>query len=244
MVNENNNTKFNSPKMTAILAISLDGKIASATETPARFSSQADLRHLEQQIALCDGIIFGASTLRAYGTTMIIKDPQLLEQREQRKQSPQPLNIVCSSSGNLDVNCPFFSQPVKRVLLTTKKGSIFWQSIKDNLSVNQSGFEKIIISENADQESINWINALLEFQRLNLRKIGVLGGAKLLSSLLLENLIDDFWLTLCPIIFASNKATDLINFYLPCPLKLNLLESKIINSEVFLHYQIINSDDP
>ncbi len=85
-----------SPKITAILAISLDGSISSAEDTAARFSSKTDLFHLEQQIALCDGIIFGASTLRAYGTTITVKNPQLLKERQQRNLSPQPLNIVCS----------------------------------------------------------------------------------------------------------------------------------------------------
>ena len=51
---------------------------------PARFSSSADLAHLEAQISLCDAIIFGANTLRAYGTSLAIKNPQLLEQRKQK----------------------------------------------------------------------------------------------------------------------------------------------------------------
>lgn len=227
-----------SPKITAILAISLDGSISSAEDTAARFSSKADLFHLEQQIALCDGIIFGASTLRAYGTTITVKNPQLLEQRQQRKQSPQPLNIVCSSSGNLDPNCPFFSQPVARALLTTNHGLRLWQSINANLPDHQSGFDHIIVSENENQETINWQTAFSQFQQLKLQTIAVLGGAKLFSSLLAKNLIDDLWLTVCPLIFGNSQATNLINQNLAFPLQLKLLNHKVIDSEIFLHYQV------
>jgi riboflavin biosynthesis pyrimidine reductase len=227
-----------SAKITAILAISLDGRISSAKDTAARFSSKADLCHLEQQIALYDGIIFGASTLRAYGTTITIKNAQLLAQRQQRQQSPQPLNIVCSSSGNLDPNYPFFSQPVTRALLTTNHGWRLWQSIKANLSGDQEGFDHIIVSENPDHHTINWQSALTQFQKLKIAKIAVLGGAKLFSSLLAKNLIDDLWLTVCPLMFGNSQAPNLINHHLASPLQLNLLSHKVVDSEVFLHYQV------
>lgn len=227
-----------SPRITAILAMSVDGKISSTSETAARFSTQADLQHLEQQIALCDAIIFGASTLRAYGTTITVKNPSLIEQRQHRYQSIQPLNIVCSSSGNINPNYPFFSQSVTRALLTTNQGLRLWRSISHNLPQDSSGFEHIIISENLDQQTINWQTAITKFKELKLKKIAVLGGAKLLSSLLAENLIDDLWLTVCPIIFGNNQATNLINQTTAIPIELELLDYLAINSEIFLHYQI------
>ena len=70
------------PKTTVILAMTADGKIADRTKTAARFGSNADKAHLESQIALADGVIFGAGTLKAYGSSLPITNPNLLEQRQ------------------------------------------------------------------------------------------------------------------------------------------------------------------
>ena len=71
------------PKITVILAMTADGKIADREKTAARFGSDADKRHLEQQISLADGVIFGAGTLQAYGSSLAITNPYLLQQRQE-----------------------------------------------------------------------------------------------------------------------------------------------------------------
>lgn len=72
------------PQTTVILAMTADGKIADFQRNPSRFGSQADKAHLEEQISLMDGVLFGAETLRAYGTTLSITNSLLLETRRQK----------------------------------------------------------------------------------------------------------------------------------------------------------------
>ena len=233
---------INLPQVTAILAISIDGKISLETNIPARFSSAADLAHLEQQISRCDAIIFGANTLRAYGTSLVIKKPELLEQRKQNQQLPQPLNIVCSPSGNLDPRWRFFSQPLPRALLTTKKGKINWQQISqqsDHDTSENELFEQYFIQT----EPIDWQYFFSQLKNINYHKIGILGGSQLIFSLLKQKLIDDIWLTICPLIIAKSSSPSLLS--IPCnetefnlPIALELLEMKQIDQEIFVHYLI------
>ncbi|MEL6931015.1 MAG: dihydrofolate reductase family protein, partial [Cyanobacteria bacterium J06600_6] len=89
------------PHLTVILAMTADGKIADYQHSAARFGSANDKAHLQQQVSLADGILFGAGTLRAYGTTMSVSDSALLESRTKRSQLPQPVQIVASASGKL-----------------------------------------------------------------------------------------------------------------------------------------------
>ena len=89
--------------------MSADGKIADESHSAARFSSEADLAHLEERVAAVDGVLFGGGTLRAYGTTLSVRDADLLAQRRQRGQAQQPVQMVWSPSGNLDPNFRFFS---------------------------------------------------------------------------------------------------------------------------------------
>jgi 5-amino-6-(5-phosphoribosylamino)uracil reductase len=95
---------------TAILAMSADGKLTDYSKAPSSFVSKEDQDHLETQVALADAVLFGAGTLRAYGTTMTVRNPDLLQQRQDRNQPEQPLQIVCSKSAELDSSYPFFSQ--------------------------------------------------------------------------------------------------------------------------------------
>ncbi|BAQ60876.1 5-amino-6-(5-phosphoribosylamino)uracil reductase [Geminocystis sp. NIES-3708] len=235
------------PYLTTIIAMSIDGKISEATDIPARFSSKEDLAHLETQISLLDAIIFGGNTLRAYGTSLVIKNPQLLKQRQDKKQSLQPLNIVCSASGNINPDLRFFSQPLPRGLLTSSQGLLHWQEkVKDfnkkNNLKQDNYFQDFFVADNP----FNWREILTKLSGLNYNKIGILGGSKLISFLLAENLINELWITICPLIIRNKLASSFLDSdilaNINLPINLKLLEVKVINQEVFLHYLILNHD--
>jgi 5-amino-6-(5-phosphoribosylamino)uracil reductase len=108
--------------------MSADGKISDASRSPILFGSPADKAHLEAQVALADGILGGAGTLRAGGSAMPVSNPELLQQREQQGKPAQPIQLICSRTGNIDPELRFFQQPILRWLLTTEKGAQNWRS--------------------------------------------------------------------------------------------------------------------
>ena len=181
---------------------------------------------------MADGILFGAGTLRAYGTTMSVSNPTLLQERAKRSQSLQPVQIVVSASGNLDPQWRFFQQPIPRWLLTVGANSDRWRSFDK--------FERIIVAQ--DKESIiNWTSIFHQLVRLGLNKLAILGGGELVASLLQDDLIDELWLTICPVIFGGNSAPTPVGgegFVQSQGKKLQLLEVKQIEQELFLHYEI------
>lgn len=222
------------PQATVILAMTADGKIANCQRHAARFASATDRAHLERQISLADAVLFGASTLRAYGTSLPISQPQLLQQRQQRGQPPQPVHIVCSAVAKLDTRWGFFRQPLPRWLLTTVTGAKDWQG-KENCY-----FERLLIAESktAEAKAIDWISALARLSELGVGKLAVLGGGELIASLLELDLIDEFWLTVCPVIFGGNSApTPVGGNGFPAAKNLELLHVENIAGEVFLHYR-------
>ncbi|MGK7883838.1 MAG: RibD family protein [Crocosphaera sp.] len=222
----------NRPKTTVILAMTADGKIADFRRNAARFGSNIDKNHLEKQISLVDGVVFGAGTLRAYGTTLTVKNSKLLATRKQENKPSQPINIVVSASGNIADNLRFFSQPVPHWLITTEEG------VKNN----SSKFEKVLNFADIETGKINLVAAFKHLKEIGLNNLAILGGGELVASCLEENLIDEFWLTICPYILGGKTA--------PTPVegkgllskhsqKLELLSLEQIGQEIFLHYKVL-----
>ncbi len=226
---------INRPHATVILATSADGKIADVKKSPARFGSANDKKHLEKQIAKADAVLFGGGTLRAYGTTMRISSTELLAAREKLGKPPQPTQIVCSRSLDLDPNFPFFLQPVPRWLLTSKK--------PENLDSNplKNKFEKIIFAAKEEGE-IDWDRAFQQLLNLGIKRLAILGGGQIVGSLITANLIDELWLTICPLILGGTDAPTAVEgtgFVASMAPRLELLEVETIGREVFLHYGLI-----
>lgn len=221
---------------TVILAMSVDGKIADASRAAARFGSLNDQAHLERQVAQADAVLFGAETLRAYGTTLKVSQPELLHHRQQRGQPPQPIHIVCSRSAEMDPQYRFFQQSVPRWLLTTAQGVDRWQTLPL--------FERILVAETAPNE-INWQAAFQQFLAAGIRQLAVLGGGTLVASLLEAELIDEIWLTICPLILGGALAPTPVEgsgFLQALAPRLRLLAVQPLEQEVFLHYRVMKSE--
>jgi 5-amino-6-(5-phosphoribosylamino)uracil reductase len=217
--------------------MSADGKIADVTRSPARFGSEADKAHLEQQVAQADAVLFGAGTLRAYGTTLRVSHPELLAMRSQQGKPPQPVQMVCSRLAEFDPNLRFFQQPVPRWLLTTAAGAKTWQE--------RTGFERILVAEAAEQ-TLDWVTALQQLASLGIQRLAVLGGGELVASLMALDLIDELWLTVCPLILGGAIApTPVQGVGFPAELapRLELRSVETCGPEVFLHYRLQRGKD-
>ncbi|AFZ24309.1 pyrimidine reductase, riboflavin biosynthesis [Cylindrospermum stagnale PCC 7417] len=243
------------PHTTVVLAMSADGKIADFRRSPARFGSGADKAHLEKQIAASDAVLFGAGTLRGYGTTITVSQPTLLQQRTQEGKPNQPVHIVISHSGNLNPEINFFRQPVRRWLLTTTAGAIFWQKRLRSIPNLREGvppttgttsaqeyppeFEQILVFETPTGK-IDLVAALQHLASLQITRLAVLGGGQLVASMVESDLIDEFWLTICPLILGGAAAPTPVEgqgFLSHLAPKLQLLEVQTVEEEVFLHYR-------
>ncbi|WP_009547673.1 RibD family protein [Crocosphaera subtropica] len=223
----------NRPKTAVILAMTADGKIADFQRNAARFGSNIDQNHLEKQISLVDGVLLGARTLRAFGTTVIVKDAELLANRKQNNKPSQPINIVVSASGKIADNLRFFSQPVPHWLMTTQEGT----------KEQTSKFEKVLTFPEIEAGKINLVEALKRLKELGLSHLAIIGGGELVANCLEQNLIDELWLTVCPYLLGGKTAptpVEGMGFLSSHAQKLELLSLEQKEQEIFLHYKVLS----
>ncbi|AFZ52113.1 RibD family protein [Dactylococcopsis salina] len=228
---------MNRPHTTVVLALSADGKIADVARKAAEFSSSIDRAHLERQVAEADAILFGAGTLRAHGSAMSLRNSDLIAARNQQQKPDQPLQIVCTRSGNIPTEIRFFQQKIPRWLLTTKQGAKQWEN--QNLK-STSRFDEIITFETANQE-IDWEKTLSELKNKGIENLAVLGGGELVAALFQQQLLDELWLTICPVLLGGKNAPTAIEgigVSAENAQQLKLLSVETIDQEVFLHYSI------
>ena len=77
--------------------------------------------------------------------------------------------------------------------------------------------------------------------QLGLERIAVLGGGELVASLVAEDLIDEFWLTVCPLIIGGATAPTPVEgkgFITAVAPRLELLSVSQVEHELFLHYRL------
>jgi 5-amino-6-(5-phosphoribosylamino)uracil reductase len=228
------NAPIDRPHTTVVLAMSADGKISDIARSHPRFGSQQDFDHLEQQVALADAVLFGAATLKAGGTAMRVLKPELIEQRLASGKPDQPIQIVCTRSGNIDPAIKFFQQPIPRYLLTTSTGAQHWQ--------NKPDFDFVLP---ASGESIDWHQAFSVLHEHGIKTIAVLGGGEIVAALLEADLIDELHLTICPLLLGSKDAPNPVEgagFSQEDAPRLELMSVRRVEHELFLHYRVKHED--
>lgn len=229
---------MNRPHTTVVLAMSADGKISDADRHAVNFGSEEDYARLEGQVALADGVVFGAGTLRSGGTAMTVQSQKLIDQRVDQGQRPQPIQIVCSRSGDISTGLKFFQQSVPRWLFTTPDGAQPWQG--------SDHFDAVLAyAQESNTNELDWacfFDACLE---ANIQKLAILGGGGVVGSLLEQDYLDELHLTLCPVLIGGKNA--------PTPAegnglnqdlapRLSLLNCEQVDNELFLHYKVLRSE--
>ncbi len=171
------------PWVRLVIAISLDGRLAFPDGGKKHLGKEGDRRVLEQALTWCDATLMGSGTLRTNTNTCLIRNTKLIHRRIQDGRSSQPICLIVSTEGSFSRKLPFFEQPIERWLLCTK------EETKKSL---EEGFDHRLLMKN------DWSATLSELQQKGLSKIVLLGGRKLISSLFLEDQVDELQLTLTP----------------------------------------------
>ena len=169
------------PEIILVIASSLDGRIAFPQGGETHLGSKYDKQLLNKSLTKVDATLFGSGTLKAHHSTFLIRKNHFLKNRQEISAN-QPISVIAGNSENFSKNWRYFKQPIRRWLISSNR------IIKDS-KVN---FDKILFYENS------WLHTLNILKKEGIKKIALLGGAKLIESFFKEDLIDEIKITICP----------------------------------------------
>ena len=213
------------PRVTIVIASSLDGRIAFPEGGESHLGSEEDKKMLNQNLSLVDATIFGLGTLKAHESTYLIKN--LNKNNEAKISKSQPISIIASNSKKFNRNWKYFRQPIRRWLITSNK--------VDNLLNND--FEKELFFENS------WERTLISLKKQGINNLALLGGAKLINSFIKEDLITDIKITIIPRIIGGRytwippeQTNEIFNLKRLWEIK---SIKNLMNNEIHIHYKKI-----
>ncbi len=216
------------PWISLILATSLDGKLSAHRGARPGFPSKADGRHLEEKVSLADAVLLGAGTVRAYSTAFLVQDPSLLAQRIARGQRTQPLTILTTRTLDLDPEWTFFRQPMERMILTGLA--------TPEQQARFSPLAQLLVC--GGPEGVDFAQALELIHAQGIQHLALLGGGQIVAQFLALGLVDELWLTLCPVVIAGTDAPSLAEGQLlPEWTRARLVDLTQVADELFLHYR-------
>ena len=211
------------PEIILVIAISLDGRIALPQGGESHLGSKYDKKLLNKSLTNVDATLFGSGTLKAHQSTFLVKKRHFFKNKQEIAVN-QPISIIAGNSMNFSRSWSYFNQPIIRWLISSDR------NIKDS-KVN---FDKTFFYEKS------WLHTLNILNKEGIKRIALLGGAKLIESFFKEDLIDEIKITICPKVIGGQytwipfkEKNEFLNYKNGWKIKM----IKVLKtSEIFMHY--------
>ena len=210
------------------LATSVDGKIATSSRELFSLGTPEDRREMQRLRAQSDVVLFGASSLRAY------RKPCTLLPAYLKRGAKQPANAVLSSTlQGISPEWPFFKQSgFHRILFVSERAPAA------RLRKFARSCEIVVLPE-ATARASTAVRVLATLADRGYGKVLVEGGGQVMWDFVRENLIDEYHVTLTPLLIGGTEAPTLVDgqgFDPRGVLRLRLKECRRVGDELYLVY--------
>ena len=207
------------------MAMSADGKIASANRKVTSFGSRADHARLLELRSKADAILAGAGTLNAQPD--ITLGPG-------KKQNHAPIRVVVCGRGQVNSKHKIFRTPGAPVVVLASEG-ILCKRLTELKALADAVY--VCGANSVDfKEAFNFLS-----EKYHTKRILCEGGGKLNDSLFRAGVVDEVNLTICPLILGGKDAptiADGIGFKkLAQSAHFKLHSHKEVGTEMFLTYR-------
>jgi 2,5-diamino-6-(ribosylamino)-4(3H)-pyrimidinone 5'-phosphate reductase len=219
------------------MAMTADGKIATANRKVSSFGSRRDQENLYELRATADAVIAGAGTVGHTKVNLGPGEVKYLRLRLNRRLREYNLRVVVSGSGALNPHAEIFKKRFSPVIvLTTARAS------KTRLRQLQAVADEVKVCGRREVDfraALQWLHSKWGVKRLLCE-----GGGELNDALFRAGLVNELHLTICPRIFGGKTAPTIaegVDFSrLANALKLKIKSFKPVGIEVFAVFRPVH----
>jgi riboflavin-specific deaminase-like protein len=216
------------------VAMTADGKLATANRVVSSFSSRRDHDHLMELRTTADAVMSGARTVDLNPVTLGPGSAKYRRQRLRHGLAEYNLRVVVSGSGSVDPEAELFKRRFSPVIvLTTGRASARrlqgLRRVADEVKVCGE-------SEINFRQALRWLRKKWKVKRLLCE-----GGGEVNDGLFRAGLVDELHLTICPKLFGGRQAPTLSDgrgaASLAAAMQMKLHSARRHGDEMFLVYR-------
>lgn len=174
-------------------AMSLDGRIATHTGDSKWISGEASRAWVHDQRERVDAIIVGSGTVLA-------DNPSLTARPAGREARHQPLRVVLDGRGRTPVSSVVYRRPPDTAVYTSAASSGEWRE-----GLTAAGVSVVVVPP-AAKAGVLLDAALEDLGRRGVVSAMLEGGAALLGSALDDELLDEVWVFVAPVLIGGASA--------------------------------------
>lgn len=181
------------------MAMTADGKIATANRVVHSFGSARDRRRLYELRATADAILCGARTVEISDSILGNGGEKFRKLRLKSGLTEFPLRVLVSGSGSINPAAKIFQKHFSPIILLTTK-----RTAAKKLKILHELADEVKICGETEinfPAAFRWLRAKWSVKRLLCE-----GGGELNDALFRADLVDEINLTLCPKIFGGRTA--------------------------------------
>ena len=212
------------------MAMTADGKIATANRVIHSFGSARDLAHLYELRATADAVMCGARTVEISQSILGTGGAKFRRRRLKRGLAEYNLRVIVSGSGSIDPSAEIFKKRFSPIIiLTTARIS------KASLKKLRALADEVKICGETEidfRSALRWLRTKWDVKRLLCE-----GGGELNDALFRANLVNELHLTICPKIFGGRGAPTIADgrgaVKLALAGRFKLASARYVNGELF-----------
>lgn len=181
------------------MAMSADGKIATANRVVASFGSPRDHEHLLELRSTADAVMCGAGTANSPDVTLGEGGPRHRRRRLRHGLAEFNLRVVVSGRATLQPDAGVLHEPGGPVVVLVCEHA----PAARRRRLQAAGAEVAVFGKTRVDlpRALAWLK-----QTRNVNRLVCEGGGELNDAMFRSGLIDEIHLTLCPLVFGGRKA--------------------------------------
>lgn len=222
-----------SPYVVINMAMSADGKVATAGREVTTFGSPHDQRALYALRSTADALLCGARTVEETGATLGTGSPEHQAARLRAGLAAAPIRVVVSGAGSLSSSAEIWKHPGAPIVVLVSESAP--ESQRERL---RSLGAEIWVSPGSRVDFAAALHGLAH--RHGIRRLVAEGGGRVNAALLAEDLVDEIRLTWVPRVFGGHAAPTIADGPIAASLaeavRFRLDQVRTVGDERFLRY--------